>query len=104
MTPDRPRLRDDLQFSHVEADGETQVLIYDPVLNRYHEVGLIHEVILKKLNGVRSLVDVVNEIATEVGAELPLDVLRAFLSQARGLYLLDAGSTEAFSAADGAKV
>lgn len=100
MTPDRPKLRDDLQFTTV---GD-EVVIFDPILNVYHQVGLIHQLILQKLDGRRSVHEVVHEISREAEAELPIDVLRSFLSQARTLHLLDAGSTEAFTLKDGLKV
>lgn len=76
-------------------------MIYDPVLNQYHQIGVIHELILKKLDGRRSLHDVIEELLAEFNAELPMDVLGAFLAQARTLHLLDAGSTAPFTPREG---
>lgn len=105
MRADCPRVRDDLSYyPRTAADGSTTVIVFDPVLNQYHQFDELQAILLKAFDGAQTLAEIAERLTRELDAEIPMDVLRAFVLKVRSMFLLDLASAAAFSADEGERV
>lgn len=77
---ERPRLRRDLEFTHREADGRTEVIVCDPVAGRYFRAGELEAALFAMLDGETPL-ETITERLVEQFPDLPPEEVPAFVAE-----------------------
>lgn len=87
LSPYYPKLRRDLTFTVREETGE--VIVGDPVLERYHSVGPLEYAVFQEFTGQASYEGVAKKVSREHTVDMSPDEVRALARQAALLGLLD---------------
>jgi putative peptide zinc metalloprotease protein len=85
---DRPRLRRDLEFTHRDADGRTEVIVYDPVTGRYFRAGELEATLFALLDGEHPVTEIAERLAAEFPG-LPAEDVPPFIGQIEQMGFLE---------------
>ncbi|HET9619713.1 MAG TPA: PqqD family peptide modification chaperone, partial [Kofleriaceae bacterium] len=99
-----PKVRGDLQYFEQELEGEDVVVVRDPVRGTYFKYNLLQAAMLRALDGVRSLDDMIAGLAAEYEVDIPRAAAERFVAHARKMLLLDVASYAVPGARPAAKV
>jgi putative peptide zinc metalloprotease protein len=85
---ERPRLRRDLEFTHRQAGGATEVIVCDPRTGRYFRAGELEAALFALLDGETELSAIATRMASEFDG-LPAEDIPAFVGQIDRLGFLE---------------
>jgi putative peptide zinc metalloprotease protein len=88
----QPKVRGDLEYFDREVEGEEVVVVRDPVRGTYFKYNPLQAAMLRRLDGVRSLDQMVAELSDEFEVEIPRQAAERFVQNARERMLLDIAS------------
>src|SRR5436190_1869320 len=89
QSPDYPRLRHDLVISRQNENGDSAVIIKDPVRGGFFRFREVEGFILDRLAGTTSLESICAEVQNEFGSVLSVGTLEQFVERLGRLGLLD---------------
>lgn len=87
-----PKVRGDLEYFDQEVEGETVVVVRDPIRGTYFRYNPLQAAMLRSLDGVRSLDEMVAALSREFDVEIPRIAAERFIAHARKQMLLDVAS------------
>ncbi|MEX0788034.1 MAG: PqqD family protein [Anaerolineales bacterium] len=87
-----PKARSDLEYFDQEIEGEEVVVVRDPVRGTYHKYNPLQAAMLRKLDGRRTLDELVASLSEEFEVEIPRQAAERFVAHARERLLLDVAS------------
>src|SRR5882724_9017034 len=85
----QPKVRADLEYFDQEVEGDTVVVVRYPVRGTYFKYNPLQAAMLRSLDGVRSLDDMVAALSQEFEVEIPRAAAEKFVAHARKMMLLD---------------
>jgi multidrug efflux pump subunit AcrA (membrane-fusion protein) len=86
------KVRDDLEFFEQEVDDDTVVVVRDPIRGTYFRFNVLQAGMLRALDGVRTPVQIAEQLSEEFEVEVPPAAAERFVVRARELMLLDVAS------------
>jgi multidrug efflux pump subunit AcrA (membrane-fusion protein)/Zn-dependent protease len=87
-----PKVRSDLEFFEQEVEGESVVVVRDPIRGAYYKFNPLQGAMLKRLDGVLTLEEMIEQVSDEFEVEIPRSAGERFIAQARKMMLLDVAS------------
>lgn len=87
-----PKVRADLEYFDHEIDGDEVVMVRDPIRGTYFKYNALQAAMLRSLDGVRSLDEMVAVLSEQFEAEIPRIAAERFVEHARKQMLLDISS------------
>lgn len=88
----QPKVRSDLEYFEREIEGEDVIVVRDPVRGTYYKYNLLQAAMLRNLDGIRSLEQMIESLSNEFEVEIPLAAAERFVATARERMLLDIAS------------
>jgi multidrug efflux pump subunit AcrA (membrane-fusion protein) len=88
----QPKVRSDLEYFEQEIEGEEVVVVRDPVRGTYYKYNPLQAAMLKSLDGVRTLDQMVETLSETFEVEIPRTAAERFVASARERMLLDVAS------------
>ena len=89
-----PKVRSDLEYFDQEVEGESVVVVRDPIRGTYFRYNPLQAAMLRSLDGVRSIDQMVAALSEEFEVEIPRIAAERFVAHARKQMLLDVASYE----------
>ncbi len=86
-----PKVRGDLEYFEREMEGEDVIVVRDPIRGTYFKYNQLQAAMLRSLDGVRSIEQMVAKLSEEFEVEIPLIAAERFVIHARKQMLLDIG-------------
>ncbi|MBC7976920.1 MAG: biotin/lipoyl-binding protein, partial [Myxococcales bacterium] len=87
-----PKVRSDLEYFDQEVEGEEVIMVRDPVRGTYFKYNPLQAAMLRSLDGVRSLDEMVAALSEQFEVEIPRIAAERFVVHARKQMLLDVAS------------
>jgi multidrug efflux pump subunit AcrA (membrane-fusion protein)/Zn-dependent protease len=87
-----PKVRSDLEFFEQELEGESVIVVRDPIRGAYFRFNPLQGAMLKRLDGVLTLDEMIEQVSDEFEVEIPRSAGERFIAQARKMMLLDVAS------------
>lgn len=87
----RPKVRGDLEYYDQELEGDEVVVIRDPVRGTYLKYNPLQAAMLRSLDGIRSLDEMVAALSEQFEVEIPRVAAERFVAHARKMMLLEVG-------------
>src|SRR5690349_19917186 len=84
-----PKVRDDLDYSQTEEDGELVVYVKDPLRGQFFRFNELQVAMMKLFDGKRSVDEIVDEVSVAFEQEIPADSVTRFVKRLERMYLLD---------------
>ncbi len=95
-----PKARSDLEYFEQQIEGEDVVIVRDPLRNQYFKYNPLQAAMLRSLDGVRTVQQMINSLSLEYDIEIPRASADRFIARARDLLLLEVSSSESDAETD----
>src|SRR4051812_5436105 len=89
-----PKVRSDLQYFEQQLEGEDVVIVCDPVRNQYFKYNPLQAAMLRALDGVRTIKQMIDALSREYDVEIPRASADRFIARAREQLLLEVSSAD----------
>ena len=88
----QPKVRSDLEYHDQEVDGEAVVTVHDPVRGMYYRYNTLQGAMLRSLDGIRTVDEMVEQLSEQFEVEIPRSAAERFIENSRERMLLDVAS------------